>query len=166
MKTIKKTLYLVMLFAAVMVSSCNKDDDNNDNGGGNGGGSEFLTAKVDGSNYEAAQSPAVIVGAQSSNGVLVVQGGTNDGETIRINIGNYNGPGTYHAGDFTNPNTFSYITLPNNLWMGGFGLGSGTVNVTSDNGTTVEGTFSFEGVNGQNNTTKSITEGQFKATID
>ena len=50
--------------------------------------------------------------------------------------------------------------------MSTFNIGSGTLEVTSDDGTTVEGTFSFEGFNAQDQSTKSITEGSFKATID
>ncbi len=50
--------------------------------------------------------------------------------------------------------------------MSTFNIGSGTLEVTSDNGTIVEGTFSFEGFNVQDQTTKVITNGSFKATID
>ena len=43
------------------------------------------------------------------------------------------------------------------------GLTPGTIEITSDDGTTVEGTFSFDGYNGQDQTTKVITDGKFKA---
>lgn len=169
MKTIKKTMYLVMVLTAVLFTSCSSDDDNNDDGGGGGsGGSEFLTCKVSGANFEAAQSPAVIVGAQISNGVLAIHGGKNNGETIRITVGDYNGVGTYSAGEtITGVNSMMFVTIsPVAAWTTIFELASGTVEITSDNGTTVEGTFSFDGYNAADQSTKSVTSGSFKATID
>jgi len=170
MKTIKKTMYLVMVFATVFFTACSSDDDNGGDGedGGGGSGSEFLTAKVNGTNFEAAQSPAVIVAASVNNDVLAVHGGKNDGETIRISIFNYDGVGTYYTGDnITNVNSLMYLTLtPSATWTSTFDIGSGTIEITSDNGTTVEGTFSFEGFNAQDSTTKNITNGSFKAIIE
>ena len=170
MKTIKKTIYVTFLCLSVILASCsssddNNDGDNNDDGGGNG--TEFLTAKVDGSNFEAAQSPAVIVGATSGNGLMTFQGGTNEGKTIRGSVFNYDGVGTYTTGDnITNVNSLMYITLPNNAWSSTFDIGSGIITITSDDGSTIEGTFSFEGYNADNQTTKTITEGSFKAIIE
>jgi hypothetical protein len=51
-----------------------------------------------------------------------------------------------------------------------FGHGSpwhttGTINVTVEDGTVVEGTFSFEGYNADSKTSKNITEGKFKAEL-
>ncbi|PHS67200.1 MAG: hypothetical protein COB12_04705 [Flavobacterium sp.] len=171
MKTIKKTIYVTFLCLSVILASCSGDDDNNDGdddgGTGGTGGTEFLTAKVDGANFEAAQSPAVIVGATSGNGLMTFQGGTNEGKTIRGSVFNYDGAGTYTTGDnITNVNSLSYITLPNNLWNSTFDIGSGTITITSDDGTTIEGTFSFEGFNASDGTTKNITEGSFKAIIE
>jgi len=169
MKTIKKTMYLVMIFTAVLFTACSTSDDDNDDGddGGNSGGSEFVTAKINGASFEAAQSPAVIVAATSGNDLLTFHGGNNEGNTLRGSIFNYTGVGTYTTGDnITNVNSLSYITLPANMWTSTFDIGTGTLTVTSDDGTTVEGTFSFEGYNASDQTTKTITEGKFKATID
>ena len=169
MKTIKKTMYLVMLFTAVLFTACSGDDDNDGDGGdGGAGGAEFLTAKVNGANFEAAQDPAVIVAATTSNGVLTLHGGENSGATIRATIQSYTGVGTYTTGDnLSNVNSLTYLTIsPIATWMSTFNIGSGTLEVTSDDGSTVEGTFSFEGFNAQDQSTKSITEGSFKATID
>ncbi len=167
MKTIKKTIYVTLLCLSVILASCSSSDDSGDGGDGGTGGEEFLTAKVDGSNFAAAQTPAVIVGATSGNGLMTFQGGTNEGNTIRGSVFNYNGEGTYTTGDnITNVNSLSYITLPNNLWNSTFDIGSGTITITSDDGTTIEGTFSFEGFNADDSSTKTITEGSFKATIE
>ena len=169
MKILKKSMYLLMVCSIVLFTACSGDDDNNDDDdGGGGGGSEFLTAKVAGTNYEAAQSPTVIVGASKSNDVLAVHGGKNNGETIRITIGNYNGVGTYTAGEvITGVNSLMYVTVsPVAAWTTFFEIATGTIEITSDDGTTVEGTFSFDGYNAENQTTKSITEGKFKAVIE
>ncbi|MEM7186781.1 MAG: DUF6252 family protein [Bacteroidota bacterium] len=170
MKTFKKSIYLFLLCASVVFTACKKDDDNNDEGQNNqnNGGTEFLTAKVDGVDFEAAQDPAVIVGATVSNNVLAFQGGKNNGETIRGTINDYNGVGTYVTGnDISNPNSLTYLTLtPTATWISTFNIGSGTVEVTFDDGNTIEGTFSFDGFNAQDQTTKSVTQGNFKAVID
>lgn len=176
MKLIKKITYVMFLFAAVAFTACSSDDDaaanNNENGNGNGNGdgnaSEFLTAKIDGADFEAAQDPAVIVAASIGNGVLSIQGGQNDGQTIRATINGYDGPGTYTTGDgLNNTNQLMYVTLtPVATWMSTFNIGSGTLEVTSDDGDVIEGTFSFEGFNAEDNTTKNITEGAFKAVIE
>lgn len=169
MKTLTNTFRILFLTLAIAFTSCSSDDDDGGGSGGGtgGGGEEFLIAKIDGADFEAAQTPAVIVAATTSNGVLTFHGGNNSGNTIRGTIQSYTGVGTYTTGDgLSNVNSLTYITLPANSWMSTFNIGSGTVTVTSDDGTTVEGTFSFEGYNAQDQTTKNITNGSFKATID
>jgi hypothetical protein len=171
MKTFKKSAYLVMLCVAVMFTACKSDDNNNEEEGGQGGGSngtEFLTAKVDGVDFEAAQDPAVIVSAAVNNNVMAFQGGKNNGETIRGTLNDYSGVGTYRTGnDISNVNSLTFLTLtPVAAWTSTFNIGSGTIEVTSDDGSIIEGTFAFEGFNGADQTTKTITQGNFKAIID
>lgn len=174
MRKVKQFMLLVMTASLVNLTSCSSDDNGGGNNGG-GNGDEFLTAKIAGSNFAAAQDPAVIVGAQSTNGVLAVQGGDNDGNTISITLPNYTGVGTYITGDnLSNQNGIQYLEIMPSLnsWASNFAtaavgtLSPGTVEITSDNGTTVEGTFSFEGYNADTMATKMITEGTFKAKFD
>ncbi|ARV12498.1 DUF6252 family protein [Gilvibacter sp. SZ-19] len=175
MNTLKVLSRYAFIFMALLVTACDKDDDSS--GGGDdpaASGDEFVTAKVDGANFAAAQDPAVIVGAVIDSGVLNVQGGTNSGDTIRITIVGYDGPGTYTSGDnATNPNLMGYFTVsPVAGWLNNGvtslvdGVGAGTVEVTSDADGVVEGTFSFKGYNAEDMTMKTITEGQFKAIVD
>jgi len=170
MKTFKKSAYLVMLCVAVIFTACKSDDNNNEEEGeqGGGDGTEFLTAKVDGVDFEAAQDPAVIVSAAVNNNVMAFTGGKNNGETIRGTLNDYNGVGTYRTGnDISNVNSLIYLTLtPVATWTSTFDIGSGTIEVTSDDGSIIEGTFTFEGFNGADQTTKTITQGNFKAVID
>lgn len=163
---------LTILFLSILLfsfSGCSDDDDDDNNN--NNSGDQYFTAKVDGVDFEAAQSPAVIIGAVASNGVLAVQGGQNNGNTINFSIPNYTGVGTYTTGDnVQNMNLIQYVTIsPVGGWLSNGvtalvgGLTPGTIEITSDDGTTVEGTFSFDGYNGQDQTTKVITDGKFKA---
>ena len=173
MRKVNQIMLLVMTLSLVTFTSCSSDDDN---GGGSGSGDEFLTASIDGSNFSAAQSPAVIVGAQSTNGILAVQGGTNTGNTISIAINGYTGVGTYTTGDvISNTNFIQYLTISGttpSTWASGLssaavgGIMPGTIEITSDDGTTVEGTFSFDGYNAADMTTKVVTNGEFKAKFD
>lgn len=163
-------LITIMLAVFVLVFSSCSDDDDDDNNNGNGG-DQYFTAKIDGADFEAAQTPAVIIGATSTNGVLAVQGGDNDGNTINISIINYTGVGTYTTGDnITNSNIAQYLEInPVAGWLSNGvtalvgGLTPGSIEITSDDGTTVMGTFSFDGYNGDDMTTKVITQGEFKA---
>lgn len=154
MNTLKVLSRYAFIFMALLATACDKDDDSS--GGGDdpaASGDEFVTAKLDGANFAAAQDPAVIVGAVIDSGVLNVQGGTNSGDTIRITIVGYDGPGTYTLGDnASNPNLMGYFTvslvagwLNNGVTSLVDGVGTGTVEVTSDADGVVEGTFSFKG---------------------
>ena len=136
--------------------SCSDDDNVNVAGSGS------FTAKVDGTTFE---SLAGTVGATVNGSVAGIQGSKADGEYIRINIVNYTGVGTYTTGDaLTNTNMIIYGTIsPNESWVSTFDVGSGTIEITSETSTTIEGTFSFTGENNNLNTTKVITEGQFSA---
>ena len=163
-----KTLLLVILSTSLFISCSNDDDESS-----SGGGDEFLTAKIAGVNFEASKDPATIIGATISNGILAVQGGDNNGNTISFQVANYNGTGTYKTGDnFTNTNQILYLTInpvaswSSNIATAALGtLSPGTINITVEDGTVVEGTFSFEGYNADNKTTKNITEGKFKAEL-
>ncbi len=168
MKTLKiKTLFII-LFCTTLFLSCDNDD--NDDSSSNG--DEFLTAKIDGANFTASTDPATIIGATITNGLLVVQGGDNSGNTISFQIFGYNGVGTYKTGDaLTSTNQIMYITIsPVASWSSSgvtsvTGITPGSINVTSEDGTTVEGTFSFEGYNANDMTKITITEGKFKAVL-
>ncbi len=52
---------------------------------------------------------------------------------------------------------------PYTVWGATEDEGSGTITITENTDTYIKGTFSFTGVNPADNSTKVITEGQFKA---
>ena len=173
MRNLKQIMLFVMVGSLLTFTSCSKDDDGD--GGSSKGGSEFLTVKIDGSSFSASTDPASLISAIVDSGVLAVQGSTNDGKYLRFNILNYTGEGTYDTGDnISNSNLIQYgdISTPTVAWISsgiialGNSAATGTITVTSDNGSTVEGTFSFTGYNADDMTTKSFTEGEFKASIE
>lgn len=152
MKKVKFSL--IAIFACLFAISCSSSDDL----GLGGDGSKSLSAKIDGANFEAA---GLTTSAIVTNGVLTIQGGKSNGETIRITIFNYKGAGTYKTGDnISNTSGMNYITLtPIATWSSTFNIGSGTLVVSSDSGSKVQGTFEFNGVNGS--ASKNITNGMF-----
>ena len=173
MKNLKQIMLFVMVGSLLTFTSCSKDDDGD--GDSIKGGSEFLTVKIDGASFSASTDPASLISAVVDSGVLAVQGSTNDGEYLRFNILNYTGTGTYTTGDaLTNSNLIQYgdISTPTVAWIssGIISLGNssatGTITVTSDDGSTIEGTFTFTGYNASDMSTKSFTEGEFKASIE
>jgi hypothetical protein len=181
MKTLKKSMYYAILCLALVLTACSSDDDNetNNNEGNNGGSGELFTAKIDGNDFAASQDPATLIGATKStaNGMTLVtgQGSTNTGDFINFGIFDYNGPGTYITGNnLTNPNYLRYGELVGQtamIWGSDLatfaaGIGPGEIVVTVDADGKLEGTFTFEGYNAQDMTTKMVTQGQFKVTID
>lgn len=169
MKSPNLKLLFILLTMTFLIISCDDDDDENNGATGN----EYITAKIDRTNFEASKDPATIIGATISNGLLAVQGGDNSGNTISFQIFGYSGVGTYKTGDaLSSTNQIMYITITPTVatWSSSgvtsvAGITPGTIEVTSDDGTTVEGTFTFEGYNGADKTSKNITNGMFKAVL-
>ncbi len=183
MKTIKHTLYISLLCLAVVFAGCSSDDDNSndnndDNGDGGNEGTEFYTATVAGSGFEASTDPASLIAAtvSTNNGMTIAtaQGSTNNGAFINFSIINYNGPGTYTTGDdLTNANMIMYGTAsPVAAWASNGvtslvgGLQAGEIIITSESDGVLEGTFTFEGYNGDDQSSKMVTSGSFKANVE
>ena len=166
MKTIKKTMYLVMLFAAVLVTSCNKDDDNNnDDGGGGGGGGNSqgtLTATVDGDSY-TSQTDLTQIQILGDGSVLAITG-PRPQETIQFNINGYNGVATYNL-SASNIGTYAITLDPNdpaNSTKTYIAIDNGKLIVTEDTGSNMKGTFFFTGTNPLDpSDTKVINNGEF-----
>ena len=170
MRDLKKFVLILTTISLVTFTSCSSNDDGDSN---NASGDEYITAKIGGTDWSASQDPATIIGATISNGVLAVQGGDNSGNTISFQVSNYTGVGTYNTGDsITNTSQIMYLTVtPVATWASSLAsaalgtLPAGIIEVTAEDGTTVEGTFSFEGYNASDMTTKNITQGKFKAVL-
>lgn len=180
MRSLKKSIYYLTLCLALVITGCSSDDDNAENNNNNqGGGGEFFTAKIDGVDFNASTDPATLIGGtkSSAGGMTIVtgQGSTNSGDFINFSITEYNGTGTYTTGDsLTNPNQIQYGELngqsadvwASNLATSAAGIAPGQIVITKDADGVIEGTFAFEGYNGVDMTTKSITQGSFKFNVD
>lgn len=161
-----KTVFILLSFVFAY-TSCGDDDDDSSSG------DEYLTAKVGGTSFVASTDPATIIGATITNDLLAVQGGDNSGNTISFQIFGYTGTGTYKTGDnLSSTNSINYITITPSVttWSSSgvtsiAGITPGTIDVVSEDGSTVEGTFSFEGYNASDKTKKIVTEGKFKAVL-
>ncbi|MDC8003129.1 DUF6252 family protein [Aureisphaera galaxeae] len=177
MKTFKSVLFLFLL--STLIISCSNDDDAGDSGT-TGGGGEAFSAKIDGADFAASTNPATLIGGTftTTNGtsLLTGQGSTNNGDFINFSIIDFNGPGTYTTGDnISNTNQIQYGELVGqtaNVWASNLasasvgGLQAGEITITSQDDNGAEGTFSFEGYNAADMSTKMISEGQFKISFD
>jgi hypothetical protein len=162
LKSIGKILLLATVFVA---ASCSSDDDNNNNVPVVPSGNYFVKAKVDGADY--ANSPYVTPAATLNAGTLNIQSSTSSGNSIQIQIPNYNGEGTYLSG--SNNLAYGYINFSR---LGpGFSFhsftsvrGAGEVVVTSVTDTEIEGTFHAIAPENDDDSTDEvqITEGTFK----
>ncbi|WP_298148253.1 DUF6252 family protein [Flavobacterium sp.] len=159
MKSVSKFFFLVMLFG---LFSCSNDD----NGSGASSGF-YLKAKVEGQNYRSFVSPTAV----SVAGMLMIQSSASSGNSIQIQIANYNGVGTYTSGN--NDLTAGYINYlllgdtPTSFQTFTSVRGTGTVEITEVTETSISGTFSAtapENVPGATNQV-SITEGSFRAEL-
>lgn len=165
MKTIKKTMYVIMLFAAVFVSSCNSDDDNNnDDGGGGGGGNSqgTLTATVGGESYTSQTDLTQV--QFLSDGTVMAIAGPRAQETIQFNINGYDGARTYNL-SASNIGTYAKTLDPNdpvNTTTTYISISNGELVVIEDTGSNIRGTFFFTGTNILNpSETKVVQNGEF-----
>lgn len=167
MKTLNKTILVLMAVIAVSLTSCKKDDDGGGDGGGGQAGSGQIIAKVNGNNFTSME---IASKATLASGTLILQGSDASGKGIFITMNNYDGVGTY---EFSDSNVFTVgtyietdINNPQNskTWTAPY-EGSGVVGeirISEKTDTNIKGTFNFTGknVNGDNSL-KNITDGSF-----
>jgi hypothetical protein len=158
MNTSKKIVSLIAFaFIAYCTVSCNKVNV----GGKAGKGS--MTATIDGEKFDAS----LAVQAVSVSGLFQVTGSNGKVQQMNISIMSYNGVGEYALGG-----SATAVHKGTGMWTKGLnsqdtyttqvGLGNGVCKITSDDGKTVEGTFSFTARNTQQQLV-NVTEGKFKA---
>lgn len=166
MKTMYKTICMVLVAAAVL-TGCSKDDD-----GGSGGTAAAGTvkAKVDGANFTSmevtsAASETTVAGSTT----ITLQGSSTDGNAISIIINGFDGIGTYEISDsnvFVNATYLeANINDPMNsqTWSAPFqdsGV-TGEIKVSEKTDTGIKGTFNFTAKNANDNSMKEITDGSF-----
>ncbi len=162
---------MLLLFVSAAIVACNKSDD--DGGEDPTGGTGTLTAKIDGTNFTADIAVQAQISAAGQGEALAISGGTSQSENLQMIIQGFSGEGTYNL-NFTNIGTYSYIPDPSNpdpttavIYSTVNGTQSvGELNVSSYDGDTIKGTFSFTGYNlNDPNDTVSVTQGSFNLTV-
>ncbi len=157
-----KAMSMVLLATVFSLTSCSKDDDNNAWVPTPAAGDYYMKSKVDGNDYNnsAYFAPSATLNA----GVLMIQSSTDGGNSMQIQIPNFDGVGVYNSGGNVLANGYiNYMTLtPLRTYTSV--RGSGRVEVTEVTETYIKGTFSAVAPENQETPTASvtITEGDFK----
>jgi len=162
MKTIKKTLPILLLLAITsVISSCSSDDGSTET---ENQSEYYMTAKVNGQEYSANQDAIVtnftgIVDGTDIRGVYQID--IDNYEHIRFDLIEYdNSLGTF---DLTSGNNSMTYQINSKAWAAHNTIGSGSVTITVNDTTHIEGTFSGTLIDVTDDTTKVITEGNFSA---
>ncbi len=121
----------------------------------------FLKATIDGEAFYA-ESPHYF-SAQKIVSLAALS--KDENEKIRIYINYNNGPATYVFGKGISNSDNMVYTNNKVHWLASKTMGEGTITITEEGGYLI-GEFSFTGVKKENNSTKQITDGEFKVRID
>lgn len=158
-----------LLLAGVLAftAACSGDDSPSGTGGHTG---SYVTAKVDGANFDAAvMGVPVVTALRTGTGdatLIMISGSDPDGKSMSLNLFGITETGTYNIGPATN-SVLAYLegvgTATTSFDTGECAGATGTVNITQISEAQVEGTFTFTGKSEENEcTSRSITEGSFR----
>lgn len=169
MKTIKR-LMLLCIFS-ITALSCATDDDGNDSG--DTSGDDQITANVDGESFTSASiSTSATIQSAGGNDSLLILGTNSDGEAIQMTILGFDGEGDYSISPSSAVNAASYIEAnvdnptQTQSWLAPYADGpTGNIDVTSFDGTTIEGTFNFTAQNASDDSLRAITNGAFNINV-
>lgn len=167
MKSLNKTILVLLAVMAVSFTSCKKDDDG---GGGGDAASGTVSAKVAGSSYNSdpALTSANLINAGGTSSIMITANTMNGRNiTLTINSG-YDGVGTYNIGGGANVfgnASYTEVDVANPMdaqtWVAPYDESvAGEIKVSEVSATNIKGTFNFKGKNA-NGTFKEITEGSF-----
>lgn len=171
-----KTMGLTAFAAlSLMLTSCGSDDGGESAGPVGSTLDTYVSAKVDGVNFETFAIQGFSLGTASRDGSFVTVTGISqesatatEQKVITIALMDVTGPGTYTLNANTNAGVISYFeTATDKSWdSGNCDAGTATIVVTTFNDTKIEGTFTFTGADGDNcSSTKNVTNGEFRGTF-
>ncbi|HEX8268304.1 MAG TPA: hypothetical protein VF581_00315 [Flavobacterium sp.] len=156
-----------IMATSLFLAGCSGDDDNG--GGGDTPSGFHVNAKINGVSYGNSEyfEPTAVIASNT----LMIQSSDNSGNSIQIQISNYDGPGTYESGNNNVLNGYiNYLDMGETVGQYTSYTsvrGDGVVEITEVSDTEVRGTFSATAYENVENATNSveITEGTFRAEI-
>ncbi len=167
-----KQLLTIIAVISLLSTGCNKSNPAPpSNNNSNNNNDYYFTAKIDGVDFSADMNSSNTYANVPHNGLLTISAAlttVTDGFFLG-NISNYNGAGTYTIGKGGNGSYIRYTS-------GSVGAGTysawkaeepgstttGTIVITKDDATVIEGTVQFDGYSEEKKTTKKITDGKFR----
>lgn len=164
----------VMLLITATAISCSKTTDPQPNNNNNNNATDtnfYFTAKIDGADWSADMQSANTSISSPHQGSLSIQAAltTVTSGVFLINLYNYNGAGSYTVGtggtnSYARYTTGSVATSNYSAWKAETpgSTTTGIFTITKDDGSIVEGTFSFDGYSEETKDTKKITDGKFR----
>lgn len=174
-----KNFYLTRIFIFLtmfILLACSNDDE------GLEIQEEFLTAKVDGAEYWVGDTNPIIDCKKHLTDLgsinLAVKAMNNDGRIMEFLILNDRGAGSYHIGNrtyfpgnsFVNGNWMKYSEpISQEIWstrINEYISDGASLQVITDDGTFLSGTFSFNAQGEVGESIRSISEGNFSIEID
>lgn len=172
MKTMKHTMFTLLIAVAVIftATSCSKDDD----GGGGGDATEgTVKGKVDGT--LVTSTPQLTTGTVVNAGgtsTVSIQGTNMDGKGFNFTVNGFEGVGSYNIGGGANVFVVANYIEGNasnpaatKIWTAPFDeTVAGEINVSESSSTNIKGTFEFTGKN-DDGSFKVITEGSFNVNL-
>jgi uncharacterized protein DUF6252 len=177
MKTFKKFGFTALAALAIALSSCSSDSDG---GGGSSSLDTYISAKVDGANFETTsfqgQSLGVATKSGSGDSQAIIVSCSNATDVTSQNfeaihiaiIGPVTVGNTYDVNSNTNTTLGYVMANPSNVsWDTGDCDGAtGTITITALTDTKIEGTFTFTGAKDDDCAShKVVTEGEFRGTF-
>lgn len=166
-KLIKTSILFLVIFLGL--SSCKKDEKASDDK--NNSGDFYFKVKMDGKDYPSDIGDGKTAGMSHSGTLLTIKDKAGNNPGFFINIHNYAGAKTYQIGASTSTTSVSNASyseiLTANKWYfwGSTAEAPGTITISSDKNNVIEGTFSFNGYNPDDKTTRRFTEGKFRLKV-
>lgn len=138
--------FIVLTVLAPFISCSSDDDTTGDNDTGTQVG--LLVANVGGNSFTSAEATTT---AQIQSGVLAITGVNSNGDTISININNFDTEGTFDLSGSVNEGVAIYLPKGDNTFYNSINVGgSGAITVNTQDGT-ISGTFNFIGTRTNSN---------------
>lgn len=156
----------LFLFLTLGFTSCSDDD----GGSGTGVSVGTIKANIDGAGFNANIATSGNLVTQGAFATLTILGTNADGQALNFVINGFDGEGTYDIGgantifvtaSYTEANASN--PMASQSWQAPYEGDAvrGTLSISSDSGSSVQGTFEFTAKNSNDGTVVDVTNGEF-----